>query len=465
MKLKKLILPLLALSLSFTSCEDAYRIDPADEIVDENAITNIDDLGLAVTGVYANIGGGSFIQWSSYFTDECRKPSTNRGQGVQVHTWSINDGTNEPESYYRGLYSTINSVNVVLSKIDDVTVNSAAETDLREKYRAELLTIRAMAHFDLMRFFTTDYLDSNALAITIVDQVIVSEQLPRNTVGEVTTFIKNDLMTAIPVLESLGDSDVTRITDLAAKAVLARLCLYTGDYDSAITYSQDLINAVPLAASPTDYLDIWADASDSEIIFKLKRVEGDGQIGRTYVDSNGDVFFNVSDDLFNQFNNSDLRYYSLLDPNSTLSNLLVGKYLGPASDYGRADIKLFRVAEMYLINAEAHLRKITPNIPAAEASINLLRANRDLGGVPALSFSSVNDGLDKVLQERRMELAFEGHRFFDLKRFNRGIDRLPSDVLLNDFAEDLPANSHLFTLPIPSAAIFANSTLQQNPMY
>ncbi|MFD2891666.1 RagB/SusD family nutrient uptake outer membrane protein [Flavobacterium chuncheonense] len=469
MKIKNLLLPVILLAFGTYSCTDAYEIDAADEIIDGNAITNIDDLSRAMNGAYAGVGGQSFVAWSSYFTDECRKPSTNRGQGVQVHTWSINDGTDEPASYYSGLYSTINRANVVLERMDNFEVASPEDAALREQYRGELLTIRAMAHFDLMRFFATSYDNPNALATPIATEVFVLDMLARNTVGEVVSFVKSDLMTALDIFNTYGnDNDVTKVTPTAVKAILARLALYTKDYDAAIAYSQEVMNAVPLAATPTDYIDIWSDASDAEIIFKLKRVQGNGQIGRIFKDANGDVFFNVSNGLFSTFQQNDIRFFSLIDLNeSTLQDLQVGKYIGPSSNYGLADIKLFRVAEMYLINAEAHALKATPNFTAAETAINALRASRrlDAGALPNLTFTDQNDAINKILLERRKELAFEGHRFFDLKRFNRGVDRLPSDVELNTFAEDLDAGDYRFTLPIPSAALFANDLLVQNPIY
>lgn len=469
MKLKKLLIAIF-IAVGFVSCEDAYRVDPADEIIDLNAIRNINDLERAMTGVYANVGGQSFIEWSSMFTDECRKPSSNRGSGVQVHTWSINNGTNEPDAYYAGLYATINRANVVLARIPNLQLTTQADIDAKDRIVAELLTIRAMAHFDLLRFFATDYSNPSALAVPIVDSEIVFQTLPRNTVGEVIDFVMTDLESAHQTLSTVGsNADVTRVTPLAIQALRARISLYTKDYNSAVTYAQEVVNAIPLAANPTQYLDIWDDASNTEIVFKLKRVQGNTQIGRIYKDADGTVLYNVSNDLWAQFASNDLRRAvgALVETGSTVADLRVGKYSGPTSNYGLADIKLFRVAEMYLILSEAHALKATPDFAAAEAAINTLRASRRLtaSALPNLTFTSASDAVDKILLERRRELAFEGHRFFDLKRFGRGVDRIPSDVVLNSFAEDLPAGDYKFTLPIPQGAIFANSLLVQNPGY
>ena len=122
---------------------------------------------------------------------------------------------------------------------------------------------------------------------------------------------------------------------------------------------------------------------------------------------------------------------------------------------------------MYLILAEAHALKASPDFVAGEGFINQLRASRRLAptALPNVSFASQQDAITKILDERRRELAFEGHRFFDLKRFNLGINRLDSDVLLNTFAQTLEPGDYRFTLPIPQSAIFANQNLVQNPQY
>ncbi len=469
MKIKNIFLITL-FAVLFVSCDDAINIDPKDEITDSNAIKTMAQLRLATTGVYGAIGGQSFIEWSAYFTDECRKGIGNRGAGVAVHTWSVNTATDEVEAYYSGLYGTINSANTVLAKMDNVSAVTEEEKKEKQKIYAELIAIRAIAHFDLLRFFATSYTDSNALAVPIVDKVVVFEQLPRNTVGQVMAFVKRDLEIAYNTLNEVSDnSDVTRITPLAVQAIRARVALYSKEYNDAIVFSTEVINAVPLAANATEYLDIWADASNTEVVYKLKRVSGDGNIGRIFQDNNGDIFYNVSYDLFNKFQSNDVRRRvgALIETGSTQFNWKVGKYSGPDTDYGLADIKVVRVAEMYLILSEAQALKDAPDFTAAADAINQLRASRRLttSALPNLTFSDRADAIDKILLERRKELAFEGHRFFDLKRFNLGVDRIASDVVLNPTAENLLPGDYRFTLPIPQAAIFANDKLTQNPTY
>lgn len=467
MKTFKIIFLFVLATFTTFSCSDAYEIDPKDELPDPVAIKTIEDLEKAMVGVYASIGGSGIIEWTSYFTDELRMPSSNRGSGVQVHTWSINNGSNEPEGLYFSFFSTINRANTLLSKLDGVSANNTDEENIKKRIEAECRAIRAHSHFELLRLFATSYTDNDALGITIVDRVLVNEKLPRNTVGEVVEFITTELAEAKAILDEVGtpSNDVNKIRVPAIQAMRARVALYTANYDDAITFSTDVIAAHPLSANPTQYGDIWGDGFSPEVVFKLTRVPTDGRIGSIYTDLNGDVLWNVSYDLFDQFTAGDIRLSSLYAPGSTLDNIKVGKYIGQAGAINRADIKLFRSAEMYLIRSEAHALKSTPDLTAATSDLNALRANRNVALAPL--FSNSPEAINTILLERRKELCFEGHRYFDLKRHNRPIERIADDTELQPEYTFLPAGDYRFTLPIPFAAIFANSSLQgqQNEGY
>lgn len=469
MKVRNIILAAI-FAAGLVSCEDAYKIGAKDEIIDENAVLTISDLRSAMNGAYIGIGGSTAIEWNSYFSDEVRKPITNRGSGVQVHTWSINTGNTEAASLYSSYYATINRANVVLEKIETLNLTSEADINEAAKYKAELQAIRANAHFDLLRYFGESYTDMNAKGIALVTKPIVFEQIGRSSVGEVVNFVNSELETAYNELTRLSatNADKTKITPVAVQAMRARVALYTKNYDNAITFAQEVVAAVPLTTT-ANYTSIWSDATDAEVVFKLKRVtSGQGTIGTIYEDTNGDVLFNVSYGLFGQLASNDVRYRTTVDlNNSDLDNLLVGKYLGTAANPFMSDIKVIRSAEMYLILAEAYALKSAPDYTQSLANINALRAARRLNttALPNLNYSDVAGATDAILNERRIELAFEGHRFLDLRRFNKGVDRLANDVTGNAFAQSLPAGDYRFVLPIPQPAIFANDNLTQNPGY
>ena len=146
---------------------------------------------------------------------------------------------------------------------------------------------------------------------------------------------------------------------------------------------------------------------------------------------------------------------------------LIKKYAGGA--YGTASenvatAKVFRTGEMYLIRAEARAEqnKIT-GANSAESDINDLRAARITGYVNVV-FASKAEAIDAVLLERYKELAYEGHRFWDLKRRGLPVERLATDAPTTNAAV-LSAGNFRFLLPIPDPEMKANTLMVQNPGY
>ena len=146
--------------------------------------------------------------------------------------------------------------------------------------------------------------------------------------------------------------------------------------------------------------------------------------------------------------------------------LLVFKYPGSGGQPLMNDLKEFRAAEMLLIRAEAAAD--ANDLAGAAQLIKQLRDARLGGSQPLPSYSNQTEAFGGILDERRLELLFEGHRWVDLKRLgdrgNRAIDRDDKECSLLAGCT-LPNNDHRFTLPIPIAEITANSAAEQNPGY
>ena len=120
-----------------------------------------------------------------------------------------------------------------------------------------------------------------------------------------------------------------------------------------------------------------------------------------------------------------------------------------------------RVSELYLIRAEARAEQ--DNLTGAAADYNTIRRQR-ITGYTDESFGSKAEAIMAILNERARELAFEGFRFFDLKRRGLSINRLASDVQSNEWL-NLPADNFRFLFPIPQRSILANPNMVQNPGY
>ncbi|TAG11979.1 MAG: RagB/SusD family nutrient uptake outer membrane protein, partial [Sphingobacteriia bacterium] len=186
----------------------------------------------------------------------------------------------------------------------------------------------------------------------------------------------------------------------------------------------------------------------------------------------GGITWRPSEKLWLSYNQTtDIRFASYLKDEALLTasvptrgSRLIQKYKG--TTYGTptehvADVKIFRTAEMVLIRAEALAE--TNNLVAAAADLNALRAAR-ITGYTNVILATQADAITQIMSERFKELAFEGHRFWDLKRRNLPVERLVADAP-NAAALTLPAGSFRFLLPIPNPEILANPVIQQNPGY
>ncbi|MCK7588948.1 RagB/SusD family nutrient uptake outer membrane protein [Subsaxibacter sp. CAU 1640] len=447
----------LVIGVAFSSCNDAIDVGPDDEIVESNAITTVNDVETATIGVYGTLAANNAIYWNSLFTDELKLPSSNNGQGIQVHTWSINTSDGTAAGIFGNYFLSINRANRVLQAIENIQPSTEEGVARLNRYKGELLAIRGWAHFKLLTFFSTSYTDGSALAVPYLDYVVVLEKPARNTVNEVYAGIASDLTAARELIPASFTDNIFFTRD-AITALEARIALYKKDYSTAIAKSSQLISAYPLATM-SNYPLIWQDANDTENIFKLARVVGDGAVGQLYNPNQTLIYWLASDKLTSSYEANDIRFNTFIQA----SNQKILKYPGDASTVGLNDIKLFRVSEQYFIRAEAYAN--TSQIALAAADINTLRSNRIAGATP-VTFNGQTDAIDKILEERFRELPFEGHRFFDLKRNGKPVDRLDSDCsILQADACDLANSSYLFTLPIPQGEIFTNPNMQQNPGY
>ncbi|MGR7812316.1 RagB/SusD family nutrient uptake outer membrane protein [Lacinutrix undariae] len=442
--------------VAFTSCNDAIYIDPADEIVESNAITTVDDFESATIGVYATMGGASSVEWNSLFTDELQLPASNNGNGIQVHTWSINTSTTEAATLYGSYFLTINRANKVLEALPAIIAENAAEQATLDGYEGELLAIRGWAHFKALTLFSESYTDDSALAVPYLDYAVVLEKPARNTVGEVLAGINADLVAARNLIPASASNNIFMTRD-AITALEARMALYTEDYPTAITKSTELINSYPLATTAT-YAAVWQDANETENIFKLARVQGDGSIGQIYATTAIAVDWLASDKIVSLYETGDVRASAFFTDGN-----FINKYPGDVSSFGLNDIKVFRVSEQYLIRAEAYAN--SSQLGLAADDYNTLRSNR-ITGVTDATFGNILDAMSMILEERAREFAFEGHRFFDLKRTGSDVERAATDCgVLSADACELDNSDYRFTLPIPQTEIFTNPNVIQNTGY
>jgi len=297
------------------------------------------------------------------------------------------------------------------------------------------------------------------LGVAILLKSDLLSKLPRNTVGEVMAQIQADL--AVGRAEALipnAPTDPLRLSQSAIAAYQARAALLRKDYDNAITFASQAITLSGKTLSRSLYQAYWTDENESETILKYRNGNAPQLNWR---DTNGDVFYEPADKTKMLFDRvKDIRFNTFFSADGNDTSIIV-KYPGSARGPQINDIKLIRLAEMYLIRAEANAEK--DQLAQAAADINALRAQR-ISGYSNVSFASKAEAITQILNERTKELCYEGFRFYDLKRRSLPVERLLSDAR-NANWQTLPANNFRFAMPIPTDEVFANPNIQQNPGY
>lgn len=461
MKMKRIVW-IAGLALIGVSCKKQLELLPPDNIVEETAMTTVPFLEKGMVGVYININGSydAEIYATSLYSDEANLPTENNtGRGVIAHRWQTDPGIGEVTAAWGRYAFGVDRANRVIAAADKLTGLTAEDAATRDRIKAEALAIRAFCEFQVLINYAEN-LQSGSLGVPYITESKIQKPA-RLTVGEVFTKVNGDL-TAAAGLMPASFTDNTRFTAKAIRALQARVALYQKDWDAAITAATAAINAVPLA-TPAQYPGIWTDQTEAEVIWKHKRTSGQARLGDSYYDrTSSKIMYAVSFKLFNTFAANDIRLASTVFDRGG-GRYSVGKYIGgTAAEPGRADVKVFRTAEMYLIRAEAYAEK--DQVALGAADLNALRKQRITGYVDEV-FASKESLINAIMVERFKELAFEAQRMHDLRRKLLPVTRLPQDAINAPNKTTLNTTDKEYYYPIPGTEILANENMIQNPTY
>lgn len=473
MKINK-ILVLLSLAGILTMSCDKLDMPPTDSIDPTKAFRNLQDVNMGVLGAYAPLTY-TLIEAAAIVSDEVMLPTENTVSNTSAHRWLYNSSSGSVTSAWNEYYVIIDRVNHVLEAIP--SISAGGNQSLLDQYHGELLALRAYSHFELLRAYASSY-ESDGMGVPYMKQRELGYP-PRATVKSNFDDIHADLKAAKELIPA-GFSNNTRITRTAVSAIQARVALYEKDWGAAITYASEVISSEPLA-SKNDFTRVWTGDSQSEVVWQLARVVGDSRIGAAFFREAGEiVLYAPSFKLIDQFGTiaqraDDIRFdrYIKYDParqaasNGVKSAYMVQKYVGGNTSYpGLTPIKLFRTGEMYLIRAEAALENdpSAAGLTAAAADLNALR-NARIHNYAGISFGDKQALIDAIYQERFKELAFEGHRFFDLKRRGLAVERNTQDAINTSGAIRLNPGDAQYCFPLPADEVAVNKNIDQNPNY
>ncbi len=472
--MKKIFLgmTLLATVGMFTSCDDFLNEEPKLKQSNELTYATLEGLDAASAALYgmmqsASWYDGQFILQSELRAGNAKNPLSEPGSGRYRQDTQWNYTENGTSACWSYAYYTIARANNVINNIDKTDLKGASKQDANN-VKAEALFMRALSHLDLVITYAQPFsYEPDGLGVP-VDTVTVNGEPARNTVREVYAQIESDLLLAESLMADnyarTGVDDAAAVVSKQAiQALLSRVYLYMEQWQKSADYATKVINSGKYSLVGADaYKAMWSAAvapKGGEIIFEVygsSKNDYWDESGWTHLpyildrgnDGSADVC--ATKDLVSLYEEGDVRA-SLYE----LSNgdYFVLKYKGKESAVPRqVNVPILRLAEMYLNRAEAI---------SNGAVISGVSARADLQAIASKRGATVPEKFN-VFDERRKELAFEGHIVYDYARCKKSLTRVDFDDVKN---KDVAFPSYMWAMPIPKRELEANANMVQNPGY
>ena len=437
------------LFLSATSCiHELLDTEPVRYISDNASITDEKSANAALSGLYnklqhTNYYGGAGFQGNIFLAG---------GDGVWTGTWDylnhfvthsyLSDNLSLYNSWLP-IYSTINQANHIIAKVPGINDPGFTEAK-RSTVRGEALFVRALAYFDLARTW-----GNVPVVLQPTSSVKDFAGVKQSTQAQVYQQVLADLEQAEGLLpNTLNRNRATRRT---AQALKARVHLYNKEWEKAEQYASLLIGHADYELIAWDVF--LKGVGTKESVFELAFSTADASAHYSnWTNPAGRAQWAPSRQLF-----------ELLSSPATggaRKSLIVNGSNATRVDYyiqqmwwrpaGDNPTYILRIAEQYLIRAEARVKKGNPDVTGALADLNAVRKRSDL---PDITAASAGEILLAIENERRAEFAFEPHRWFDLVRTGR------AGIVLG------VTDPNKWIFPIPFNDIQADPDLVQNPGY
>lgn len=538
-KVDKLVTLLLCTLVLWGCDKDILDQIPKDSLTEESVWTDPQGAIQFVNNIYGDMPSGfdrNYDGWAKglYLLDGCSDDG-DVSMGW-THSTLLQNGEFLPtyvpwgNSWYI-MYGLIRKCNVALENLDRLD-----DEELRSRLKGEVHFLRGMIYHDLLRLFGLRSSGGEATGVPLIDKSLSIDddlQIPRATYEEVVNFIINDLDTAAGLLPSKGSIEAGRATAGAAYALKGRVLLYDERWAASAEASQQVINSGSYSLFP-DYKTLFLTKNNEEIIFAKKfqypdkhhQTNAGGTQGAGWdVYNTPPSYKGTSDggwggnlptqnfvDSYDMIDGEPQSESPLYDPQAPWDNLdprFEATVVHNGSEFRGREVELFeggfdiefiytgyflrkfhdedliiysqssdqdwifmRLAEVLLNYAEARNEASGPDGTVYDA-INQIR---ERAGMPDLEGGLSKDQMrDKIRNERRIELAFEEHRFFDIRRWGiaedllngplYGINVVPNGDGTFTYSkvpfEDRIFPQKLYVLPIPQDEIDKNPAAKQ----
>lgn len=468
------------LAFTATGCGDDFLDTKIYNGIDlDTGLNSVNNVGNALNGTYYRLFyyyfAGNYSTLIGDIGSDLSYWNTSRGHFNSINQFTYLDTDTYLTSIWNYGYKVVDNSSRVIKACDELS-ESATESEKEELtlYKAEALSLRAYATLILTNVFghqiKVDGQDfSSSLGVVVVDEPIQAyAEVKRSTVGECYTSIVNDLNNAIAAYNEVGDrGDLFVFGKAAALGLLARTYTYMENWSGARQAAADAIaesGITTLTYTPAAYKALYnGGVSNVESIFALDINESTNWSANSCGTLFSTYGYSPTPYLLSLYGENDVRR-SIISFNEQPDGLPWyngGKFGAYASgNPAYATNYLINAPEMFLIQAEAYLNE--GNIPDAQKSLFVV-ARRNLDITAATDLPSDADGLAAFLRdERARELFQEGHRLWDLRRWN---------VVTNLAADDFPNISWLINnvklgdlvFPIPDGEINAGFGVEQTP--
>lgn len=474
-KFFSIVIPAVACVLFFTQCKKMLEISPPiNSITTNDVFATNSQAEWAIAAIYSkmingveyyNIPNASLKSFAaglstimgSHSADDLVNTAGEQLPVLQNKLTITN--SNETAEIWNSAYKVIFDANAVMEGLDASTSPTLYDS-VKKQLTGEALALRAFSYFYLVNFF-------GDLPLVLTTDFKKTLAYSRSPVSKIYDQIKADLVRARSLLGNdfaAGKQERVRINKWFAEALLSRVYLYTGEYQLAINSATAVINHTALFSMEQDLNNVFMPNS-SESIFQLKPTIEDPYLGtatpegfRLYVYQypDGSYFYSylASNQLLNAFEANDKRKSIWLF--DIVSGHVPAKYKkGTPRQY----YTVMRLAELYLIRAEATVLLSPAAKNTAIEDLNVLRRRADVDELD--SQLTAEQVITAIAHERQVELFAEwGHRWFDLKRTGKA-----HDVLAAISAKQPWWGDYQLLYPIPTGDIKQNSNLLQNPEY
>ncbi|GAB3740421.1 RagB/SusD family nutrient uptake outer membrane protein [Spirosoma lituiforme] len=476
-KLKPSLLAATLLIFASSCSESFLNLSPPTTIPVSQYFKTQSDINAALNGAYGGLRGyySTFYVMAEVPTDNTE--SNSRADSFigdfDRYSWVVTNGVITDR--WSSSYSIISRCNILIEKSEAVQMDAA----LKARYQAEAKFLRALMYFNLVRYF-----GDVPIVLTEINTEAEAYTYNREPVSKVYEQIEKDLLEAASVLPvSYTGADVGRATKGAAQALLGKAYLTSKQFDKAVAKLKEVITPGTYRLLPV-YDDVFRpnNGNNAEIVFSVQYTRTGNKEGSNFsldfapTGAGSDIVTGGNPSSLNQ---GTLDLFNAFEAGDSRKNVSIQRFTGgdmpyytrkfldqpPTANESDNDWPVIRYSDVLLMYAEA--LNETGNTTDALVALNQVRSRANL---PAKTNLTQDAFRLAVEQERRVELSFEGHRWFDLIRTGRLVPVMTAYIAKYRTSGGYLVGNYQFSAtkalyPVPFRERSLNPNLTQNPGY